>query len=117
MSDSFDGERVAAGSSSAETVAASLETFAEERPDAAAGVAPVAPVATFDTAGETRAPPPFAWAPWRRGGGQRQRSGSGRCVQTAWTWKALHLGACHALLRECESTQKAAGLGVADAVW
>jgi hypothetical protein len=69
VSDSFDGERVAAGSSSAETVAASLETFAEERPDAAAGVATVAPVATFDAAGETRAPPPFAWAPWRRGGG------------------------------------------------
>ena len=68
VSDSFDGER-AAGSSSAETVAASLETFAEERPDAAAGVATVAPVATFDAAGETRAPPPFAWAPWRRGGG------------------------------------------------
>lgn len=69
VSDSFDAERVTAGSSSAETVAASLETFAEERPDAAAGVAPVAPVATFDAAGETRAPPPFAWAPWRRGGG------------------------------------------------
>ena len=69
VSDSFDGERVAAGSSSAETVAASLETFAEERPDAAAGVATVASVATFDAAGETRAPPPFAWAPWRRGGG------------------------------------------------
>ena len=69
VSDSFDGERVAAGSSSAETVAASLETFAEERPDAAAGVATVAPFATFDAVGETRAPPPFAWAPWRRGGG------------------------------------------------
>ena len=74
VSDSFDAERVTAGSSSAETVAASLETFAEERPDAAAGVAPVAPVATFDAAGETRAPPPFAWAPWRRGGGAARAS-------------------------------------------
>ena len=78
VSDSFDGERVAAGSSSAETVAASLETFAEERPDAAAGVAPVAPVATFDTAGETRAPPPFAWAPWRRGGGAARATEAAR---------------------------------------
>ena len=76
MSDSFDGERVAAGSSSAETVAASLETFAEERPDAAAGVATVAPFATFDAVGETRAPPPFAWAPWRRGGDAARTGGA-----------------------------------------
>ena len=73
VSDSFDGESVAAPSS-AETVAASLETFAEERTETDGGVG----VATTKTTTksvtetlveETRVPPPFAWAPWRRGGG------------------------------------------------
>ena len=72
VSDSFDGERADAGSSSAETVAASLETFADAQTDAdgGAGVAkkPTAAAAVAEEA-EVRAPPPFAWAPWRRGGG------------------------------------------------
>ena len=86
VSDSFDGDRDAAGSTSAETVAASLETFAEERADTAeAGVGVATTVAaaaeeteeleeTVSSATEasvspSRVPPPFAWAPWRRGGG------------------------------------------------
>ena len=72
VSDSFDGESVA-GPSSAETVAASLETFAEERTETDGGVGVATTKTTTktvtETREETRVPPPFAWAPWRRGGG------------------------------------------------
>ena len=72
VSDSFDGESVA-GPSSAESVAASLETFAEERTETDGGVGVATTKTTTktvtETREETRVPPPFAWAPWRRGGG------------------------------------------------